>query len=414
MSNSTPLHADVILSGGGLVGQAFAVALAHHGLSVHVIDPVDQNAQAAPGADGRVASIASGSWKMLETIGVAQGISEACPIEQIWVSDGLKPGELDFVPEEGTGPLGFMVENRLMRLALQQAVARHSDLIHLHMPAKAVEIERDAHKTTVTLDTGAVLQAPVLVIAEGRFSPTREAEQFGLAEWDYHHVALVGQITHTIPHHHTAYEIFYPDGPFAVLPMEDLITSQGTAHSSAYVFTVPKEKAAAYKKLGDRGFLAELTRRSGGIFGELALAAPRMSYPLGFLHTAKVTRDRLVLIGDTAHGMHPIAGQGLNLGYRDVAALTQILVEGARLGLDLGDTQLLAKYERWRSMDSVVTMGTTDALVRLFGVPGKAVSAIRRLGLGAVQRSGPLKTFFMGEARGEGGELPKLLAGMEV
>ena len=160
-----PSPSDVILSGGGLVGQAFAVALAHHGLSVHVIDPVDQNAQAAPGADGRVASIASGSWKMLETIGVAQGISEACPIEQIWVSDGLKPGELDFVPEEGTGPLGFMVENRLMRLALQQAVARHSDLIHLHMPAKAVEIERDAHKTMVTLDTGAVLQAPVLVIA---------------------------------------------------------------------------------------------------------------------------------------------------------------------------------------------------------------------------------------------------------
>lgn len=410
MPKPAPLTADIILSGGGLVGQAFAVALAHHGLSVHVIDPVDQNAQAAPGADGRVASIASGSWKMLETIGVAQGISEACPIEQIWVSDGLKPGEVDFVPEEGSGPLGFMVENQRMRVALQQAVAKHPDLIHLHMPAKAVDIERDAHKATVTLDNGTVLQAPLLVVAEGRFSPTREAEQFGLAEWDYHHVALVGQITHALPHDNIAYEIFQPDGPFAILPMEDL----NGEHRSAYVFTVPKAKAAAYKKLGDRGFLAELYKRTGGMFGDIALAAPRMSYPLGFLHTAKVTRERLVLIGDTAHGMHPIAGQGLNLGYRDVAALTEILVESARLGLDLGDAQLLARYERWRSMDSVVTMGTTDALVRLFGVPGKAVSAIRRVGLGAVQRSGPLKKFFMGEARGEGGDLPKLLAGMEV
>lgn len=405
-----PLTSDVILSGGGLVGQAFAVALAHHGLSVRVIDPVDPAAQVSPAADGRVASIASGSWKMLETIGVTQAIAEACPIEQIWVSDGLKPGELDFVPDEGSGPLGYMVQNRHMRLSLQEAVARHSDLISLHMPAKADAIERDAHRTTVTLDTGEVLTAPLLVVAEGRFSPTREAEQFGLASWDYHHVALVGQITHEAPHDHIAYEIFYPDGPFAILPMEDL----DGQHRSAYVFTVPKAKAEAYKKLGDRGFVAELERRMGRMLGAVQLAAPRMAYPLGFIHTAKVTRERLVLIGDTAHGMHPIAGQGLNLGYRDVAALTQVLVEGTRIGLDLGDTQLLERYERWRSMDSVVTMGTTDALVRLFGVPGKTVSAVRRFGLGAVQRSGPVKRFFMGEARGEGGALPKLLAGMEV
>ncbi len=406
----SPLRSDVIISGGGLVGQALAVALAHHGLSAAVIDPVDQLAQTAPGADGRVASIASGSWKMLEVIGVAQDIREACPIEQIWVSDGLKPGELDFVPEKDSGPLGYMVENRNMRLALQQAVARHPDLIRLHMPAKAVDIMRDAHRAAVTLDTGAVLEAPLLIVAEGRMSPTREAEQFGLASWDYHHVALVGQITHALPHDNIAYEIFQPDGPFAILPMEDL----GGKHRSAYVFTVPKEKAAAYNKLGDRGFLASLYKHTGGMFGEIALAAPRMSYPLGFLHTTKVIRERLVLIGDTAHGMHPIAGQGLNLGYRDVAALTEILVEGARLGLDLGDTQLLERYERWRSMDSVVTMGATDALVKLFGVPGKAVSAVRRFGLGAVQRSGPLKAFFMKQARGEGGDLPKLLVGMEV
>ena len=407
---SKPLQSDIIISGGGLIGQAFAVALAHHGLSSRVIDPMDPAAQVAPAADGRVASIASGSWKMLETIGITPGIAEACPIEQIWVSDGLKPGELDFQPQDGTGPLGYMVQNRHMRLAVQDVVAAHRDLIHLHMPAKAVDIVRDAHRATVTLDTGEILTAPLMVVAEGRFSPTREAEQFGLASWDYHYVALVGQITHETPHDNIAYEIFYPDGPFAILPMENL----NGKHRSAYVFTVPKAKADAYKKLGDRGFLAELDRHMGGMLGAIELAAPRMSYPLGFIHTAKVIRGRLVLIGDTAHGMHPIAGQGLNLGYRDVAALTQVLVEGARLGLDLGDNQLLEKYERWRSMDSVVTMGTTDALVRLFSVPGKTMSAVRRFGLGAVQRSGPLKTFFMGEARGEGGELPKLLAGMEV
>jgi 2-octaprenyl-6-methoxyphenol hydroxylase len=152
----------------------------------------------------------------------------------------------------------------------------------------------------------------------------------------------------------------------------------------------------------------------GGFLGEVRLAGPRWNYPLGFHHAATMTAERLALAGDSAHGIHPIAGQGLNLGFRDVAALTQVLVEGARLGLDLGDAQLLSRYERWRSLDTLTVAAATDGLTRLYGVPGRAASAIRRLGMSVVQKVGPLKSQFMAEARGESGELPLLLRGLPI
>lgn len=167
-------------------------------------------------------------------------------------------------------------------------------------------------------------------------------------------------------------------------------------------------------KLGERGFSAELVKCMGGVLGDIAMISPRQSWPLGFHRTAALVAERLVLVGDAAHGIHPIAGQGLNLGLRDAAALAEVLVEGARLGMDLGDAALLARYQRWRGLDNMLVALATDGLTRLFGIPGRSASAIRRAGLGAVQRVAPLKNFFMEQARGEAGELPRLLAGTEV
>ena len=172
-----------------------------------------------------------------------------------------------------------------------------------------------------------------------------------------------------------------------------------------------EKDAAGVLALSERGFLAEVDKRMHGILGKVSLNSARSSYPLSFQHTAKITAERLALVGDAAHGIHPIAGQGLNLGLRDVGALIEVLVEGMRLGLDPGDAQLLKRYERWRSVDSFTVALATDGLTRLFGVPGRTASAIRRFGMAGVQRSGPLKRFFMNEARGVSGQLPELLRG---
>jgi len=228
-----------------------------------------------------------------------------------------------------------------------------------------------------------------------------------MARWSYDHNAIITAFTHERPHGNIAFEIFYPAGPFAILPLP----GRDGAHRSALVWTVAASDAAAMLKLADRAFLAEAERKMGGFLGRLSELAPRSTYKLGFHHAARITAERLALVGDAAHGIHPIAGQGLNLGLRDAATLAQVLVEGKRLGLDLGDAGLLQRYERWRGIDTLMVAGATDTLARLFGIPGALPSLVRRLGLSAVQALPPLKARFMAEARGESGDLPKLLQG---
>ncbi len=232
-----------------------------------------------------------------------------------------------------------------------------------------------------------------------------------MAQWRYDHVAIVATVAHERPHEATAYEIFYPAGPFAILPM---LAGEDGRPRSAIVWSVRARDAAPTLGLPDRALAHEIEKRMGGFLGAVELAGPRFNYPLGFHHAATITAERLALVGDAAHGIHPIAGQGLNLGFRDAAALAEVLVEGARLGLDLGDAQLLARYERWRSLDTFMVAMATDSLTRLYGVPGRTASAVRRLGMGAVQRIGPLKDRLMAEARGETGDLPLLLRGLPI
>ena len=400
-------RADVIILGGGLVGLTLAVALDRHGLSSIVVDPADPEKTAAPAFDGRATAVASASYRMLDAIGVAARLEgEGCPIRTIRVSDGLEPGGIVFDAQDDDDPLGIMFENRRLRAALRES-AEAAERVSLLMPARAAEIVREEAGVRVALDDGRALAAPLLVGAEGRSSPTREAANIPVARWAYDHSAIVVTVSHERDHENVAYEIFYPSGPFAVLPMLP-------GNRSAIVWSVAAADAAAIIDLPERAMAAEIEKRMGGFLGKIELAGPRWTYPLGFHHAATMTARRLSLAGDAAHGIHPIAGQGLNLGFRDAAALAQVLVEGARLGLDLGDPQLLSRYERWRSLDTFMVAAATDGLTRLYGLPGRTASAARRFGMGLVQRVGPLKAQFMAEARGESGDLPLLLRGLPI
>ncbi len=398
---------DVVILGGGLVGLTLGIALSSHGVRTAIVDPADPTIVMAGGFDGRVSAISSSSLNMLTAIGVGAFLDgKGCPIDRIWVSDGLAPGALDFVPDADDGKMGVMFPNRDLRVALAQAADGATNLTRFQ-PDIAASVVRDADGVTLTLRSGETLSAALLVAAEGRNSPTRDAAGIQTTRWQYDHVAMVTAIDHEIPHANTAYEIFYPGGPFALLPM-----LPGTR--SAIVWTLPKADAPAMLKLSERGWLAEAQKRMGGFLGEIKLAGARSSYPLGFHHAARITDTRLALVGDSAHAIHPIAGQGLNLGLRDVAALTQVLVEGMRLGLDPGDAQLLTRYQRWRGLDALSVSVAMDGLVRLFDIPGRIPSAIRRAGLAAVQRTPLLKNRFMAEARGQSGALPVLLTGERI
>ncbi|TVV74875.1 UbiH/UbiF/VisC/COQ6 family ubiquinone biosynthesis hydroxylase [Sphingomonas solaris] len=411
MENTPDSLHDVVILGGGLVGITLAIALDAHGLTSAVIDPASPATTLAPGFDGRASAVASAAWRMLGAIGVAARLEgQGCPIAAIRVTDGLAPGGLVFDPAPEDGAVGIMFENRRLRRALREA-AEAAPNVTLFTPATPAQVTRDADGVRVMLEDGRTVAGALLVAAEGRNSPTRAAAGINVATWQYDHAAIIASVRHEHPHDGIAHEIFYPAGPFAILPLVD--DAEGR-HRSAIVWTVAGKDAEGMLALGDRGFAAEAEKKMGGLLGAITLASPRTTYPLGFHHAARITGERLALVGDAAHGIHPIAGQGLNLGFRDVAALVEVLVEAKRLGLDPGDAQGLARYERWRALDTFMVAAATDSLNRLFGLRGRTAAAARRFGLGAVQRLSPLKDRFMAEARGETGTLPKLLQGIAV
>lgn len=399
---------DLLILGGGLVGMTLALAAARNGLSCHVVDRADPAELTAEGFDGRASAISTASWNLFRNIGLADALEPfGCPIDAIAVTDGMKPGRLDFRPKPDEGSLGRMFPNRQLRLAMFEA-AKGEPLIAWHPMANVLERQRGDHAVAATLADGTVLNASLMVGAEGRMSPTREEAGIAMAHWDYSHRALIVGLTHSKSHGNTAWEIFYPAGPFALLPLLD--DDQGR-HRSALVWTVAEKDAAGTLAMSREMFAAEVAKRMHGVLGDIELQGGISAYPLSFQHTVKITAQRLALVGDAAHGMHPIAGQGLNLGLRDVATLVDVLAEAGRLGLDLADTQVLKRYQDWRALDSLSVMAATDGLTRLFGIPGRVPSAIRRLGMGMVQRTPPLKRFFMDQARGVSGKLPELLKG---
>lgn len=396
--------ADVVIAGGGMVGLTLACGLADYGLDVIVVDTQSPRAVLDAGFDGRCSAIAHASAQLLKAIGVWDYLeAEVQPILEIRVSDGPSLLHLHFDHEAlGEGPLGYMAENRHIRRALQSRAGRLDNLEFL-APAHIETVDRSADGVRARLAGGEVIGAPVILAADGRESSQRGQAGIAIARWRYDQAAVVATVEHTLSHCGIAHERFLPAGPFAILPL--------TGDRSSLVWTTAAETAPAIMALGPRAFEEEVTARIGDFLGETRVIGPRWSYPLGLHMADRYVDRRLALVGDAAHGIHPIAGQGLNMGFRDVAALIEILVQAARLGLDLGSAAVLERYQRWRRVDNLTLAVVTDGLNRLFSNDLAPVRMARDAGLAAVNRIPPLKSFFMRHARGTVGKLPALLEG---
>lgn len=403
---------DVVIVGGGLAGLTQGIALASHGMSVAIIDREDPARVLRAGFDGRISAIALASQRMLEAIGLWRHVREAQPMWDIRVSDGDSLLFLHYDHRDlGDAPFGYMVENRIMRQAQQDALAELPGA-QLIAPMTVAKVERglpgSGAPAQLTLADGRQLRARLVIGADGRQSAMREQAGIRTTTWSYDQTGIVCTVAHELPHEGAAQERFLPAGPFAILPMTD---DENGVHRSSLVWTEPTERAATIMGLDDADFQAEMRRRFGDGYGEAHVVGPRWSYPLTFLHAERYTDHRLALIGDAAHGIHPIAGQGLNLGLRDIAALTEALVEARRLGLDPGQADVLERYARWRRTDTLVLSAVTDGLTRLFSNDIAPLRIARDLGLGVVERLPPLKKLFMRHAMGDLGTLPRLLRG---
>jgi len=413
------LDVAACILGAGPVGATLAAALAAAGLPVAVVDRQPLPPMELADFDGRAYAVALTSKRLLEAAGVWGRLPEPpCPILDIRVADG-RPGErasplsLHFRAEEvGPEPFGFMVEARALRVALN---ARLPLLPHLRVfaPGEAAAVERRAEGATVRLRSGETIRARLVVGAEGRNSPTRREAGIRTAVLDYHQIGMVGAFAHEKPHRNVALEQFLPNGPFAQLPLSGP-GSYGTAalpHASAYVWTDRTAVARRMLALPDAEFGRELRRRLGDHLGDIRPIGRRWSYPLSAMDVSRWTDTRLALVGDAAHGVHPIAGQGLNLGFRDVAALAEEMIEAWNAGLDPGAPAVLARYQARRRPDTLLMLSGMHALERLFGNDFAPVRLARRLGIAAVDRMPALKRAFARQAMGLGPGVAGLLAG---
>jgi 2-octaprenyl-6-methoxyphenol hydroxylase len=397
-------EAELAVVGGGLSGLSIAAACAGAGIETVVIDRQDPASMMAAPYDGRTTAVAFGSMQVLRGIGVWAALAdEAEPILEIRVADGSAPLFLHYDYRElGDAPLGFIVENRLLRQAL---FARASALAPLRIlaPLALESFSSDAEGASLLLSDGTMVRAALVIAADGRNSPLRKAAGIGALHRDYGQTAIVCTVEHERPHHGVAVEHFRRAGPFAILPMK--------GNRSSIVWTERRADAPRLLALDESGFTHELARRFGDHLGKIAVEGARWSYPLTLMHAERYSAPRLALIGDAAHVIHPIAGQGWNLGVRDVAALAELLVDAARLGLDLGGADLLARYERWRRIDNLTLTAVTDGLNRLFSNEMTPVRLLRDLGLAAVNRAPRTKRFLMRHAMGLVGDLPRLVRG---
>jgi 2-octaprenyl-6-methoxyphenol hydroxylase len=401
---------DVVIAGGGLVGSALALALSDHGMSVAVIDPQPVEARAAPDFDGRAYAVAPGSANLLRALGVWEAVApKAEAVQRIEVADrhagAAMPAGVHFDPAEiGAPTLGWIVEDRWLRTALLEALAA-SDVHHLS-PETVADVTRSGGLAEVHLEDGTQLEASLVVACDGRRSAIARAAGIKYLAWGYEQTGLVSAIEHTLPHEGLAHQGFFAGGPFAVLPLP--------GNRSSIVWSDTADRAEALRALSDEAYTLEMAARIGGRLGEVTLAGRRWVYPLGLQLAADYARPRLALVGDAAHGVHPIAGQGLNMGLRDVAALTEIAVHALRRGEDIGALPVLERYQRWRRFDATALALGMDGLNRMFSSKSGPLQMLRNAGLALVGTSGAARRFFMNEASGSAGDVPRLLDGQPI
>jgi 2-octaprenyl-6-methoxyphenol hydroxylase len=395
-------EADVCVVGAGPVGGTLACRLAEGGARVVVIDRAPLPPMEHPDFDGRAYAVASGSRLLLEHAGVwAELPLPSCPIEGIRVSDG-RIGQrasrlhLHFDHQDaGAGPFGWMVEARSLRVALNAHMHALPNL-EVHAPA-AASVQRESDRAGVQIEGGPALRCRLVVAAEGRGSPLRQQAGIAVTNIPYRQRGIVCAVAHERPHQNTALEHFLPAGPFAQLPMAG---HEGAPHVSAIVWTEQQETAERLFRAGDDLFAREIRRRLGPHLGALRPIGRRWMYPLAAMHAHRYVDARLALIGDAAHGIHPIAGQGLNLGFRDVIALSDLVLEALRAGGDPGSPALLSEYQRRRRPANLLMLAATDALDRLFSTDNPLVRRVRDLGIAGVDRLPGLKRLFMRQAMG--------------
>lgn len=407
---------DVIIAGAGMAGATLALALHHGGLKPLLIDPQPFEAQAAPTFDGRASAIAFSAFRQWKVLGVADAlIPHAQRIEQILVTDGKTPGAASGAALPGylrfeaveigdataDEPLGYMIENRRIRAALASAVIAAG--IRVLAPARVAGVDFDSAAAKVRLEDETVIAAPLVVGAEGRHSVVRTAAGIGEIGWPYKQSGVVATVRLEKPHQGVAHEYFLPGGPFAILPLTD--------DRASLVWTESTANGEALRGAGDEVFHAHLARRFGPFLGKVERAGPTFVYPLSLSLAQRMAAPRAALLGDAAHGIHPIAGQGLNLGLKGGAALAQVLVEASRIGEDIGSLAVLERYARWRRFDTVALAAATDVFTRLFANDDPLLRLARGAGMGVVNRIGPARRFFMQEAGGATGDLPRLLRG---
>jgi 2-octaprenyl-6-methoxyphenol hydroxylase len=400
----TSTSVDLCVVGAGPVGAALACRLAEGGARVLVIDRSPLSPMEHPDFDGRAYAIAAGSRPFLETAGLWQALPfQPCAIEQIRISDG-KPGRpasplfLHFDHRDlGAGPFGWMIEARALRIALNRRL-NDGRGVTLAAPAEA-KIDRTEDGASISLTTGEQYHARLVVAAEGRESPLRRAAAIPTIRYPDRQSGIVCAIAHEAPHNNTALEHFLPGGPFAQLPLGP---TAGAPHVSAIVFTEASAVAASLARLEAPAFTREVARRLGDHLGPIRLLGRRWHYPLSALLATRYTDRRLALVGDAAHGIHPIAGQGFNLGLRDAGVLADLVLAALERGEDPGDAALLARYQRLRRPDNIAMLAATDALDRLFSTDNPLIRRARDIGIAAVHRMPPAKRFFMRRAMGIG------------
>ncbi|MFY2823131.1 FAD-dependent monooxygenase [Ruegeria sp. MALMAid1280] len=403
---------DILIVGGGLNGPALALALAQTGHSVTVIDALAETVRKNAAFDGRAYALALASQRLLDAIGVWQRVAEhAQPMLEIKVTDGHagagpSPFFMHFDHAEiEEGPMGYMVEDRHLRRAFLDAMAKEKGITQIS-GRTVIAQEADATGVTLTLDDGSTVAGGLLVGCDGRRSGTAARAGIKRTGWDYGQTALVCAIEHDLPHHGVAHQFFMPPGPLAILPL--------TRNRSSIVWSERTEAAQRINALPEAEYLQVLRPRFGDFLGDIRLAGDRFTYPLNLTIANSFIGDRMALVGDAAHGMHPIAGQGLNAGLRDVGALAEVLTLAGRRGEDIGSVLVLERYQEWRRFDTAALAMATDVFNKLFSNDNPLLRIGRDIGMGIVGSLPGLRRGFVREAAGLTGDLPKLLQGRPI